>query len=856
MNLRSLTIDKDGQLYAAGIGFTLAKFNLDGSLDTNFGTGGIVQGPGTDADAIISTQDGGLLLTGYSGSTTLTVKFNKFGTLDASFGNNGSISHTTAGRSNVGYSLAEMSDGNILEASISAPGALGAIPYSRSATIQISMSNSNGQLISDFGGDGLIDVGSEVYGWAVHVGMTNNGKIIAGGANYSADDKTDVFVYAINNDGSIDTNFGLNGTAEMSLAGYYEQATNLLVNNKNQIFMTGSVANGQNFFDIPFDNLATNSDFYIASFNADGSVNTKFGGGDGIVTTDFGGIDLGMASALQADGKIIIAGQTNALALNQPISFPWHLNDDLILARYLSNGNLDPKFGNGGKVAIELNDMLQYQQSVPGAWFEVTDVKIQKSGDIAVLFIAGSQDPTTTINNLFIFNSNGQLKSTQITDTSRGHTLNASDVSDRINALGGDDVIYAGLGNDIIDPGSGDDIVDGGEGLDTVDYSNVESSLNINLNSGEVLNNESVGDDILISIENINAGSANDHLQGNGDSNIINANAGNDWIIGDLGNDIINGGRGIDTLDYAEADNALTINLQNFTASGSEIGFDKIYAIEHLNTGNGNDSIVGNSSDNFILSNGGNDNINGGAGDDYLYASEGGGDFLHGGLGKDTLVAGSGRFGNDKYDGGIGRDIIDYSVASSHIKVDLNLKINNVFAINTDGSMDLNDLARIGIDSISNIEDVYGGDYNDILLGNASSNEIEGMEGNDILDGRLGNDDLLGGSGSDVFRFTTRLNAKSNKDTITDFTPGTDRIYLDDAIFRKFTGDNNQLRNISTDNFLVLGDRLQDVNDYIIYNDQTGSLFYDADGSGRGMMIEFANLSNYAALTYSDISIV
>ena len=855
MNLRSLTIDKDGQLYAAGIGFTLAKFNLDGSLDPTFGVDGLVQGPGTDADAIIATQDGGLLLSGYSGSTTLTVKFNKFGTLDTSFGNNGSISHTTPGRSNVGYSLAEMANGNILEASISAPGALGAIPYSRSATIQLSMSDSSGQLDLDFGGDGIIDIGSEVYGWPVHVGVTRDGKIIAGSAKYSDDNKTDVFISAINNDGSIDTNFGLNGIAQMSLSGFYEQATNLLINNKNQIFMTGSVANGQNFFDIPFNNLATNSDFYIASFNADGSVNKKFGGGDGIVTTDFGGIDLGMASTLQVDGKIIVAGQTNALALNEPISFPWHLNDDLILARYLSNGNLDPSFGNAGKVAIELNDILQYQKTIAGAWFEVTDVKTQNNGDIAVLFIAGSQDPATTINNLFIFNSKGQLKSTQITDTSRGHTLNATDVSDRINALAGDDVIHAGLGNDIIDPGSGDDIVDGGQGVDTVDYSNVESSLNINLNSGEVLNNESVGDDILISIENINAGSGNDHLQGSSDNNIITANAGDDLIIGDLGNDTINGGSGIDTIDYTEYDNDLKVSLQNFTASGSEIGLDKIYAIENVSTGNGNDSIIGNSSGNIILSNGGNDNINGGAGDDYLYAG-GGGDFVNGGTGDDVIIGGSGIFGNDKYDGGNGVDEIRYWLASSNIKIDLNLKSNNAFAINSDGSMNVNDLAHIGIDSISNIENIISGNFNDILLGSASANRMEGLGGHDTLDGRQGNDILIGGSGNDIFKFSTSLNRYTNKDTITDFTPGTDKIYLDDAIFRKFTGDNSQLRNVSTDNFLVLGNHLQDANDYLIYNDQTGSLYYDADGSGKGAMIEFANLSNHADLTYADISIV
>jgi Ca2+-binding RTX toxin-like protein len=134
---------------------------------------------------------------------------------------------------------------------------------------------------------------------------------------------------------------------------------------------------------------------------------------------------------------------------------------------------------------------------------------------------------------------------------------------------------------------------------------------------------------------------------------------------------------------------------------------------------------------------------------------------------------------------------------------------------------------------------------------------LVGGLGNDILTGELSNDVMfVTPGGHNTFRFSSALNAKTNKDTITDFTPGTDKIYLDDAIFRKFTGDNSQLRNVSTDNFLVLGNHLQDANDYLIYNDQTGSLYYDADGSGKGAMIEFANLSNHADLTYADISIV
>ena len=73
------------------------------------------------------------------------------------------------------------------------------------------------------------------------------------------------------------------------------------------------------------------SDFQVVRYNADGSLDSSFGGG-GIVTTDFGGSDNIFGIAVTADGKITAAGGTTSLG-------------DFAVARYNSDGSLDGAFG-------------------------------------------------------------------------------------------------------------------------------------------------------------------------------------------------------------------------------------------------------------------------------------------------------------------------------------------------------------------------------------------------------------------------------------------------------------------------------------------------------------------------------
>jgi Ca2+-binding RTX toxin-like protein len=60
---------------------------------------------------------------------------------------------------------------------------------------------------------------------------------------------------------------------------------------------------------------------------------------------------------------------------------------------------------------------------------------------------------------------------------------------------------------------------------------------------------------------------------------------------------------------------------------------------------------------------------------------------------------------------------------------------------------------------------------------------------------------------------------------------------------------------LATANFVV-GDGAKDPNDYILYNDKTGALFYDADGEGGGAAVQFATIDNLAKLAASHFIVI
>ena len=154
-------------------------------------------------------------------------------------------------------------------------------------------------------------------------------------------------------DGDLDGTFGIGGKVTTDFGGG-DAAWGVAVQADGKIVAAGN----------------TFSQFALARYNADGSLDASFGTG-GKVTTDFGGaFDTAFAVAIQADGKIVAAGWASGGSF--PVS-------DFALARYNADGSLDASFGSGGKVTTD----------IAGSGDQASDVAIQPDGRIVA---AGTSD--------------------------------------------------------------------------------------------------------------------------------------------------------------------------------------------------------------------------------------------------------------------------------------------------------------------------------------------------------------------------------------------------------------------------------------------------------------------------------
>src|SRR5207249_3267166 len=88
--------------------------------------------------------------------------------------------------------------------------------------------------------------------------------------------------------------------------------------------------------------FGTRRRFALARYNPDGSLDPSFRGGR--VVTSFADRDEASALALQSDGKIVVAGFSDAGG-----------RQDFALARYNPNGSLDPSFGSGGRALTDFD---------------------------------------------------------------------------------------------------------------------------------------------------------------------------------------------------------------------------------------------------------------------------------------------------------------------------------------------------------------------------------------------------------------------------------------------------------------------------------------------------------------------
>ncbi len=246
------------------------------------------------------------------------------------------------------------------------------------------------------------------------------------------------------------------------------------------------------------------------------------------------------------------------------------------------------------------------------------------------------------------------------------------------------------------------------------------------------------------------------------------------------------------------------------------------------------DNLPGTPYDDGILGLGGNDILAGGGGHDQLYGGAGR-DQLKGSSGDDLLVGGVvldrlyGGTGNDRLKGEGGSDVLVGGSGQDRL--------------NGGAGRDL-------LKGESGDDLMVGGTDHDRLFGGTGRDQLRGDAGNDTLVGGSGRDQLWGGSGRDTFKFDTAL-LPGNADIIRDFSSSDDRIVLDDAVFKALALANRTGPALLAEEFR-LGAGAQDADDRIIYDQTTGSLFYDADGNGAGAAMRFAVLANKALVTAAD----
>ncbi|MER9656827.1 hypothetical protein NKJ26_25575 [Mesorhizobium sp. M0152] len=144
---------------------------------------------------------------------------------------------------------------------------------------------------------------------------------------------------------------------------------------------------------------------------------------------------------------------------------------------------------------------------------------------------------------------------------------------------------------------------------------------------------------------------------------------------------------------------------------------------------------------------------------------------------------------------------------------------------------------------------------NDTFVGTGAADTYDALAGNDTLRGKGGNDVLSGGAGKDTFVFDTAY-GPGNVDKLIDFHAADDALYLDNAVFTMLGQGSLSSPTQVNSSYFELREHATSHNDYLLYNQSTGVLYYDPDGSKPMAQVEIAQLEPGTTLTFHDVFII
>ena len=336
----AIAIQPSGKLVISGVSKTTAtqydfatvRYNVNGGVDTSFnGTGRVTTSFNvTDYARGVAVQpDGKIVIVGYALNTGVPpvfalARYNVSGTLDTTFNSTGKVTTAIGGTGDYASCVALQSDGKIVVAGYASNPLVtdfAVVRYNANGSLDTSF-NGIGKVTTDVGGLGESDS-------AVCMVVQPDGKIVVAG-NATINGLSRFAVVRYNVGGTLDDAFGNAGIEITDSTSLGDTLIGMALQADGKIVLGGN------------SNIGDPEGTYItfARYNPNGVLDTTFGG-SGRVSTLLTPTNTAISSlALQADGKIVVAGPSP-----QPVG-----GIAILLARYNADGDLDTGFGTNGRV--------------------------------------------------------------------------------------------------------------------------------------------------------------------------------------------------------------------------------------------------------------------------------------------------------------------------------------------------------------------------------------------------------------------------------------------------------------------------------------------------------------------------
>lgn len=341
-----LAVRPDGRIVVAGAAqngdnntdFAIAQYDSSGKLDPAFGIDGIMTidffSMFDQANTIALQPDGKIVIAGITRnqmnqSDFALARLNSDGSLDTSFGSAGKVMTDFFEGIDSAAGIALQPDGRIVVAGTAFRDGLG-------GEFAMARYNNDGSLDTSFGAGGKTTTDfSGLSDTAIDIAIMPDGHLVVAGQSLSLGRGPDFALARYNSDGSLDSDFGTEGKVTTDFSGASDIAGGLAVQADGRVIVAGGA-----------DNFATTGfDFALARYTTRGALDPSFGDGGKVTTHFVGNLDVARAIALQAEGRIVVAGAAGDSSNR--------MGADFALARYDGNGRLDPSFGAHGKVTTD-----------------------------------------------------------------------------------------------------------------------------------------------------------------------------------------------------------------------------------------------------------------------------------------------------------------------------------------------------------------------------------------------------------------------------------------------------------------------------------------------------------------------